>query len=539
MAIWIGDIPRSAWPRFRAVNVSAALSPLILPLLVLLAWQAAADRGWVAIQILPPPAMVLRTLGDLLRDGTIAENLQISLVRIAIGFAVGSGAGLALGVLLGVSDRIEHYLGPLFRAIAQVPSIGWLPILILIFGIGEALKYVIIAKACFVPIVLNTSDGIRNIPAPYIEVARAFRLRRRTLLFKLVLPAALPSIFSGVRLAVGHAWIALVVVEMLAATTGIGYMMIWGRTLFQTDVVIAGMIMIGLIGLLIDAGLKRIERFLRNGAVARSTAPAGSLSSRKAGQGGAVSLGPWRGLAVPAALVVLWAVTAHLGLVNRHILPPVEKVLLAPFLDPDGRNLWPALGISLARMLGGFAIGASAGLAIGLVMGMWRGADRAIGPSLNALRQITLFAWIPLLTAWFGASDAAKLVFVSLSAFFPMALNAYEGLRNVPRDYVEVADVLRLSRRRRIGRLLLPGALPAIALGLRLALIYAWIGTVGAEYAIGQGRGIGTFIAAGREQFRMDIVIVGVIALALIGLLANDLLRHALARLMPWHEASR
>lgn len=529
MAVWTGDIPRAVWPRFRVARLPAALSPLVFPLLLLIVWQLAADRGWVAIQILPPPAMVLTTLVDLIRDGTVAENLAISLRRIAIGFAIGGGAGLLLGVALGISDRLERYVGPLFRAVAQIPSIGWLPILILIFGIGEALKYVIIAKACFVPIVLNTAEGIRNIPAPYIDVARVFRLRRRTLLLRLVLPAALPSIFSGVRLAIGHAWIALVVVEMLAATTGIGYMMTWGRTLFQTDVVLAGMILIGVIGLALDLGLKRIERGLGRGAVTRATAPA---SARGAASG-------WRGLVVPAVLISIWAAAAHSGLVNSHILVPVEKVVAVPFLDQAGSNLWSALGISLLRMLSGFAIGGVLGLALGLVMGMWRGADRAIAPSFNAIRQVTLFAWIPLLTAWFGANDTAKLVFVSLSAFFPMALNAYEGVRNVPRDYVEVATVMRLSRRRRIAQLLLPGALPAILIGLQLALIYAWIGTVGAEYAIGQGRGIGALIEAGREQFRMDIVIVGVLALALIGLAANSILRGSFRRFIPWLEATR
>lgn len=539
MVVWTGDLPRSTWPTIRWARFSAALTPLILPLIVLLAWQWTVDRGWIAIQILPPPAQVFSTLGALLRDGTIGENLEISLSRIAIGFAVGGGLGLAFGVLLGVSHRAEQYLGPLFRAIAQIPSIGWLPILILIFGIGEALKYVIIAKACFVPIVLNTSEGIRNIPAPYIDVARVFRLRRPSLLLKLVLPAALPDIFSGVRLAISSAWIALIVVEMLAATNGVGYMMIWGRTLFQTDVVMAGMIVIGVIGLVIDAGLKAGERRLRKGQATLAGGPKSALSRGKTQSGSGLSSDLWRGLVVPTILIVIWAVAAHAGIANAHILVPVEKVLLAPFIDDNGRNLWLGLGTSLVRLLSGFSLGAVAGLALGLLMGMSRGLDRAIGPSFHALRQIALFAWIPLLTAWFGASDEAKLVFVSLSAFFPMALNTYEGLRNVPRHYVEVADVVRLSRARRLRQLLLPGALPAILIGLQLALIYAWIGTVSAEYAIGQGRGIGTFIAAGRENFRMDIVIVGVLVLALVGFFGNLTLRRALARLLPWYEAVR
>jgi sulfonate transport system permease protein len=174
---------------------------------------------------------------------------------------VGGLAGLAFGTLLGLSRPVDQMFGPLFKALAQVPSLGWVPLLILIFGL--VLKIIIIAKACFVPIVLATSEGIRNVPRPYREVALVLRLRRRSVLTKLLIPAALPTVFGGFRLALSHAWIALIVVEMLAAAEGVGYMMVWGRTLFQIDIVIVGMLIIGGIGLLMDAGLTRIEHGLR------------------------------------------------------------------------------------------------------------------------------------------------------------------------------------------------------------------------------------------------------------------------------------
>jgi sulfonate transport system permease protein len=247
-------------------KISAFLLPFILPLAVLLLWQVAAAREWLAPQILPPPLTVFWTFIDLVISGDIAEGLAISLRRISVGFAIGAAFGLSLGIAMGRSVRLEQYFGPSLRAVAQVPSLGWLPFLMLIFGIGETLNYVIIAKACFVPITLNTAAGIRNIPVHYVEVARVLRLRRSAMLFRLILPGALPTIFSGVRLALGHAWIAMVVVEMLADTAGVGYMMTWGRTLFQIDIVIVGMIVIGAIGFLMDGGLRWIERRLRRWA---------------------------------------------------------------------------------------------------------------------------------------------------------------------------------------------------------------------------------------------------------------------------------
>jgi sulfonate transport system permease protein len=216
----------------------------------------------MAPQILPAPSIVTATLVDLIRTGEIATNLAISLQRILQGFALGATAGLSLGVLLGTSQRARDYLEPITRALFSIPTLGWLPILILIFGIEETLKVLLISKAVLVPIVLNTSQGIRNIDATYLEVAEVLRLRRTTRFWKLTLPAALPTIFTGVRLGISHAFIALIVVEMLAGTEGVGYMMVWGRTLFQTDIVIAGMIVVGALGYLLDTGLRAIERRL-------------------------------------------------------------------------------------------------------------------------------------------------------------------------------------------------------------------------------------------------------------------------------------
>lgn len=266
-----GILAALTWKRARSQiwSVGQFLLPAAFPLAVLIAWQVTTENNWLPVQILPAPATVLSTFWDLVTGGDIAANLQISFWRISLGLAVGGFAGLAFGTLLGLSRAADEMFGPLFKALAQVPSLGWVPILILIFGLDEMLKIIIIAKACFVPIVLATSEGIRNVPRPYREVAQVLRLRRRSVLTKLLIPAALPTVFGGIRLALSHAWIALIVVEMLAAAEGVGYMMVWGRTLFQIDIVIVGMLIIGGIGLLMDAGLARIERGMRRWEPAR------------------------------------------------------------------------------------------------------------------------------------------------------------------------------------------------------------------------------------------------------------------------------
>jgi sulfonate transport system permease protein len=246
-----------------------------------------------------------------------------------------------------------------------------------------------------------------------------------------------------------------------------------------------------------------------------------------------------RGLLVPALLLLAWMVASHNGLLHSSLLVPPERVLMLAFGDEAGQQIWAALAASVARMLVGFAIGAIAGVGFGLAIGMSLTAQRAFAPSFNALRQITLFAWIPLLTAWFGNGDSAKIVYIALSAFFPLAFNTYEGIKNIPVAYVEVARVLRFAPRQCVTRLLLPGALPSICIGVQVALITAWIGTVGAEYAMGAGRGLGAFLLAGREQFRMDVVLLGVFVLALVGYAINLGFRRMLKPFLLWQGEAK
>jgi sulfonate transport system permease protein len=241
-----------------------------------------------------------------------------------------------------------------------------------------------------------------------------------------------------------------------------------------------------------------------------------------------------RGLVIPGLIIAGWTVVTHGDLISSNLLVPIERIVALPFSDEAGRHLWAALFASIVRLVLGFAIGATAGIALGALMGASRLADRAVGPSFHALRQIALFAWIPLLTAWFGNGDVPKIVYVAMSAFFPAALNSYIGLRTISVQYFEVADVLRLSQLTRIKRLLLHGALPSIFVGLQIALITAWLGTVSSEYAMGNGRGLGGFLLEGRGQFRMDVVVLGVVVLALVGYLINVGCNKIFRRLLGW-----
>jgi sulfonate transport system permease protein len=241
--------------------LTATAAALLVPLL--LVWNLASAQGWLPSQILPPPAAVVEIAREMLSSGELWSHASISAFRVFAGFAIGAGLGLALGLAMGLSEPVDDYVKPLFTAIAQVPTLGWIPLLMLFLGIGETLKLVVIAKAAFVPMVLNTSAGIRAIPRGYVEVAEVFRFTRWQTLRHLILPGAVPPIFTGIRYALTKAWTALVAVELLASSAGLGYLLVWARQMFWLDTMILAMLIIGIVGYLMDRGLAAIETRLQ------------------------------------------------------------------------------------------------------------------------------------------------------------------------------------------------------------------------------------------------------------------------------------
>ncbi|WP_245515279.1 ABC transporter permease [Rhizobium deserti] len=242
------------------------------------------------------------------------------------------------------------------------------------------------------------------------------------------------------------------------------------------------------------------------------------------------------GAVLPLAATGAWAAASMTGMLSGPMAVSPLEVLTTPFLDASGRELWLSLLATMLRVLVGGAIGGIVGLMLGYAAGMYRVASLGLAPTVHTIRQVALFAWIPLLTAWFGNGEGTKLVFIGLSTFFPLFLATEQGVRGTPEKLVDVARTLKLKRWTRVSKLYLPAALPSIYVGLQIAVLSAWIGTIGAEYAIGNGRGLGSYIASARDQFRMDIVLVGVFALAGGGVLLTTAVRSLTAQLSPWAQ---
>ncbi|HEX6707641.1 MAG TPA: ABC transporter permease [Albitalea sp.] len=225
-----------------------------------------------------------------------------------------------------------------------------------------------------------------------------------------------------------------------------------------------------------------------------------------------------RAWALPVALLAAWwTVTAGGWVDTKLIVPPgsVLRVAAKTLVDP---LFWQGVLFSVARDASGFALGAMGGVVLGGLLGASRRAERLIGPSFHALRQVSLFAWLPLLSTWFGYGETAKLVFIALSALYPVTLGTFEGVRSVSLQHAEVARVYRFTRTQRVFRLLLPAAGPQIATGLTLGLVSAWVATIGSEFLLANwGNGLGNIIIRGRSAFNVELIVVGMLAIGLVG----------------------
>ncbi len=243
----------------------------------------------------------------------------------------------------------------------------------------------------------------------------------------------------------------------------------------------------------------------------------------------------WRGWVLPLAFIALWVTATQLHWVNTKLIVPPLGVLKTAWQELQQASLYEGVALSLWRDLSGFAIGAIAGVAVGTLIGVSRLADKLIGPTFHTLRQISLFAWLPLLSAILGTGDSAKILFIAFSTFYPVVLGTLEGVKGVSQAHAEVARVYQFSAWQTLRRLVWPSAAPQILGGLRLGLLYAWLATIGAEFLlVNDGHGIGNIVFKGRNSFNVELILFGMVAIGVVGLVFNRLASLAEQRLLRW-----
>ncbi|NNG23105.1 ABC transporter permease [Massilia sp. ML15P13] len=253
---------------------------MVVPVAAILLWQWVAANGWVDPLVLPAPLDVWRKWVAYLLplvpfeayteggwwswalSGELPVDVTTSMVRVVVGFALGAGLALPLGLAMGASRVVYAWMNPFVQILRPIPPIAYIPLAILWFGLGNPPAVFLIALGAFFPVLMNTIAGVRHVDGIYLRAARNLGAGRATMFLRVILPAAVPYILSGVRIGIGTAFIVVIVSEMIAVNNGLGFRILEAREYFWSDKIIAGMITIGMLGLAIDLAMNRLNNYL-------------------------------------------------------------------------------------------------------------------------------------------------------------------------------------------------------------------------------------------------------------------------------------
>ncbi len=245
---------RPALDRFRW------LLGLVVPAALVVVWHLLVAAGVFAPHQLPEPLRVVETLYGMAVTGELWGHIAITLQRVIFGVALGVSVGVVFGTLTGLYGLVNDLFDPLLQSLKNIPSLAWVPLFLLWFGIGESAKVLLIAVGAFFPVYLNLSTGIANVSDELIEVTEVYDLGRVESLRRVVFPAAVPSLLVGIRGGVGLAWMFVVAAELIAASQGIGFLMSDGRVLARPDIIVGSILLFAFFGNLSDLAVKGVER---------------------------------------------------------------------------------------------------------------------------------------------------------------------------------------------------------------------------------------------------------------------------------------
>lgn len=235
------------------------LLSVILPVLILILWEWGVRCGKINGNVIPPPTKLLSTFSQLVASGKLIQGLMISFRRVLEGFAIASVVGISVGFFMGLFAAVNRMLSSIINILRPIPVIALIPIFIIILGVGEAANLSIIIIGAVWPILLNTVAGVLSVDQKLVEVAYVYGLSRKKIIFQILLPSALNHILTGLRLGIGGAWVSVVAAEMIGATSGIGYMIMFAKSLAQAANMYVLVLVIGVIGFLVDRILLLVQ----------------------------------------------------------------------------------------------------------------------------------------------------------------------------------------------------------------------------------------------------------------------------------------
>lgn len=256
------EVEQREWKRRQASEGGKQLLTIASPLVLLLLWEVLARTGAIDIRFFPPPSAIAQTFIEMIASGEMAKHLGVSLYRIFAGFIAGVIPGVVIGLLMGLYSPIRHFVQPIVMALMPIPTLALLPIIIILFGIGDLSKVITIAGSVFFPVVINTAAGVLNIDKIYMDVANNYEASKWNYFYKIALPGSMPVMLEGIQMGQAIALLTIVAAEMMGATSGIGYLIWTSYKAFLLQEMYVGLILISFFGYLFSIMLRGVQKKL-------------------------------------------------------------------------------------------------------------------------------------------------------------------------------------------------------------------------------------------------------------------------------------
>ncbi|WP_343031549.1 ABC transporter permease [Metabacillus lacus] len=231
----------------------------MVPAILILVWESFSRGGVFPPHLLPAPSYILKNIIQMASEGSLWGHVGITLYRLFFGFVIGTAAAVLLGAAVGYFQKAESLFDPLIQAFRSIPSLAWVPLFILWMGIGESSKVVLIAVGVFFPVYLNIVAGIQGVDRKLIEVGKIYHFSTLQIIRRIILPASLPSFLTGLRSGMGLGWMFVVAAELMGASSGIGYLLVYGQNTYSPELIISSIVLFAILGKITDSFLKTLE----------------------------------------------------------------------------------------------------------------------------------------------------------------------------------------------------------------------------------------------------------------------------------------
>jgi NitT/TauT family transport system permease protein len=481
--------------------------------------------------VLPSPADTLQALADDFITGLIWPHLLTTLIEILIGYSIGCGLALILAALFALSLLAERLLMLLVLAFQALPKIALAPLVFVWCGFGIGSTVTMIAAACFYPVFIHAFVGFRGTDANLLDMYRAFGSRKLNVFWSVQLPSAAGYIFSGLEMSVVFALTAAIVMEMIAGTSGLGYLIQIRSGAFNSAGVFAVLLMLASLGLLAEKTVKAAwKSFVFWDQRASETGGPRYTYSRSI-------FGSILATATTAAVVLaIWEyATSRYGF-PPTILPPPQGVLRALASGLVEGHLWPHIMFTTQAAFAGLWIGGVLGVLLGAAIALAPMVESFVAPAIIGLQSLPKVALAPLITWYLGYGIEPKVFTAALLSFFPIFVASINGLRSLSPELMDLYRATSASPWHVFLNARLPAAAPYLFSALQVSVVLSLTGSVVSEF-VASSQGLGYIIKARSQDLDLSMAFAAVVILATLGVCGSLVVQVAQRRLVFWQSS--